>query len=269
MALALRVGRSHSGRQRFWVRDGPMEKMLVILVVFGLGVGVGRFFDEAAPRAEAGGGVPLLACQDINGDGSSDVSDAIFFLNWRFLGGPAPTCPAQASGLPDTGQTTCYDASGRVVDCASDTCAGQDGAYVTGCPSEGRFVDNGDGTVTDTCTGLMWQKDTADTNGDGQVTFNDDGVTWCAALAYCENLSFAGHDDWRLPNVRELQSIVDYGRVDPAIDPVFAAIPLSHWSSTSDAVHTDNALRVSFSFGFVNEHDKAEVFYIRAVRNAR
>jgi len=71
-------------------------------------------------------------------------------------------------------------------------------------------------------------------NGDGQSTVQD-YTPWCDALAYCENLDFAGHDDWRLPNVRELQSIVDYGRFNPSIDPVFGACSAWGWSSTSYA----------------------------------
>ncbi|MDV7139767.1 DUF1566 domain-containing protein [Maribacter sp. TH_r10] len=77
------------------------------------------------------------------------------------------------------------------------------------------FVDNGDGTVSDHATGLMWQK-------------ADDGVArdWEEALAYAENLELATHSDWRLPNAKELQSIVDYTRSpqttnSPAIDPIF------------------------------------------------
>ncbi len=79
------------------------------------------------------------------------------------------------------------------------------------------FTDNGDGTVSDNATGLMWQQ-------------NDDGNTrdWETALSYSENLNLAGHSDWRLPNAKELQSIVDYTRCpdvtnSAAIDPVFSA----------------------------------------------
>jgi len=61
------------------------------------------------------------------------------------------------------------------------------------------FVDNGDGTVSDITTDLMWQQD------DSGV-----GMEWEDALSYAENLELAGYDDWRLPNVKELQSIVDY-----------------------------------------------------------
>ncbi|WP_338399175.1 DUF1566 domain-containing protein [Persicobacter psychrovividus] len=78
-----------------------------------------------------------------------------------------------------------------------------------------QLVDNGDGTVSDLATGLMWQQ--AD---DGQ------GRDWEQALAYAESLTLAGHDNWRLPNAKELQSIVDYSRspqtsASAAIDPIF------------------------------------------------
>jgi len=77
------------------------------------------------------------------------------------------------------------------------------------------YVDNGDGTISDTATGLMWQK-------------ADDGSArnWEESLNYAENLELASYTDWRLPNAKELQSIVDYSRSpqttnSPAINPVF------------------------------------------------
>jgi hypothetical protein len=84
------------------------------------------------------------------------------------------------------------------------------------------FVDNGDGTVTDLATGLMWQK-------------SDDGTArnWEDALAYAEDLQLAGYSDWRLPNQKELHSIVDYGYI-PAINPILhISDPKAwFWSST-------------------------------------
>jgi len=77
------------------------------------------------------------------------------------------------------------------------------------------FEDNGNGTITDNATNLMWMLD-----DDGE------GMVWEDALSYAENYSFAGYDDWRLPNAKELQSIVDYSRSlqttnSAAIDPLF------------------------------------------------
>ncbi len=229
----------------------------------------------------AGGNVPCAAQNgDANADGKIDLTDAVTILGHLFLGNPQqlpPLCEPQApsAALPATGQTTCFDfvaGQGFVpVPCAGAPCPGQDGSYATGCPMEGRFVDNGDGTVTDNCTGLQWQKDTADVNGDGRLSPEWDGgdaVPWCDALAYCENLIFAGHDDWLLPNVRELQSIVDYGRFNPSIDPVFGALSSVYWSSTSYAGNPDVAWVVGFGNGFVYSSGvKGNDYYVRAVRS--
>lgn len=100
--------------------------------------------------------------------------------------------------------------------------------FVRGHSDYGRneFVDNRDGTVTDRATGLMWmQVDSgllkAGASGDGRMD-------WTQALAWAAALDHAGHRDWRLPNAKELQSLVDYGRSPqatggPAIDPIFKA----------------------------------------------
>jgi hypothetical protein len=94
---------------------------------------------------------------------------------------------------------------------------------VRGNPEYGmnNFTDNGDGTVTDLATGLMWQRD-------------DDGVArnWEEALSYAEELELAGYADWHLPSAKELQSIVDYSRCpdatnSPAIDPVFGTTEIT------------------------------------------
>lgn len=87
------------------------------------------------------------------------------------------------------------------------------------------FVDNGDGTVTDNATGLMWMQDDL-----------GEGVDWETALAFADGFEFSGYDDWRLPNVKELQSIVDYSGHYPAIDPEFfniSDIDAYFWTGTS------------------------------------
>lgn len=167
-------------------------------------------------------------------------------------------CQSSKAQLPDTGQTTCIDDGGNVVDCTVATCPGQDGNYASGCPSEDRFKDNGDGTVTDTCTGLMWQKDSG---------INGDVITWCAALGYCENLELGGHDDWRLPNVRELQSLVDYGRGNPSINPVFDVLATAYWTSTFGAAVPEGAWIVRFSGGIVGFVGRDFLCHVRAVRS--
>ena len=194
---------------------------------------------------------------DCNGDESRNVSDAVYLLRYLFTDGPEPVAISGGGSLSATGQTTCYMGvePWSETDCGSAEYPGQDGLYQKGCPMDGRFVDNGDGTVTDTCTGLTWQQETAP----GEYN-------WAEALRYCEDLDFAGHDDWRLPNLRELESIVDYGRYDPAIDPVFSAESSWYWSSSSDVVGTDLAWIVVFNGGFVYRDGKLFRGYVRAVR---
>ena len=102
-----------------------------------------------------------------------------------------------------------------------------------------QFSDNGDGTISDSATGLMWQQ--ADSGR---------GMDWGEALAYCDSLAAGGYADWRLPDARELQHLVDYGRSpdatqSAAIDALFAASPIqneagqtdyaAYWSSTTHA----------------------------------
>lgn len=86
---------------------------------------------------------------------------------------------------------------------------------------ENELVDNGDGTVSDLATGLMWQK-----VDDGK------GRDWREALDYAEHLELAGYHDWRLPDQKELHSIVDYGFI-PAIHPVFHMRDPKGWCWTS------------------------------------
>jgi hypothetical protein len=102
--------------------------------------------------------------------------------------------------------------------------------YVRGNPDYGnnRFIDNGDGTVTDEATGLTWQK-----SDGGQ------GMNWKDALAYAESLQLGGRNDWRLPNAKELQSIVDYTRApdvtgSAAINSVFGVTPIVNEAGQRD-----------------------------------
>ena len=122
------------------------------------------------------------------------------------------------------------------------------------------FVRNSDQTVTDTKTGLMWQDD-EDTK---TVT-----KKWQEAIDYCENLTLAGYSDWRLPNCNELESIVDYGRYNPAIDPSFQNVVGNHyWSSTTLAFGTGNAWDVYFNGGDDDWLNKSYTNYVRCVRSA-
>jgi len=121
------------------------------------------------------------------------------------------------------------------------------------------LVINGDGTVTDTSTGLMWQQAT------------DGAMNWEAAISHCEALSLAGYDHWRLPNRKELRSIIDYSRSSPAIDTaVFPGTVSSYyWSSTTYARYTGGAWDIGFSSGHDASSDKSGSGYVRAVRGGQ
>jgi hypothetical protein len=88
------------------------------------------------------------------------------------------------------------------------------------------FRDNDDGTITDTATGLTWMREDSAALGAGDL--GDGTMDWESALAFCEGLSHGGVEDWRLPDAKELQSLVDYARSpdttgSAAIDPLFEA----------------------------------------------
>ncbi|WFB37751.1 DUF1566 domain-containing protein [Kiritimatiellota bacterium B12222] len=114
------------------------------------------------------------------------------------------------------------------------------------------FVDNGDGTVSDQATGLMWSQDDS-----------GKGMNWEEALAYAEAATTAGYTDWRLPNVKELQSIADYSGVFPAMDSsVFKLTTLTnvkgqrdypfYWSSTSNPIEgSDGAVESGSAYAWV------------------
>lgn len=112
---------------------------------------------------------------------------------------------------------------------------------------------NGKVIVTDTETGLIWQK----TYGSGK--------TWQQALDYCENLTYAGHSDWRLPNKNELASLVNYAKYDPASD--FPDMPSQYfWSSSTRSDDTDCAWGVHFGYGGVSSSGKTSSILVRCVR---
>jgi hypothetical protein len=121
---------------------------------------------------------------------------------------------------------------------------------------------NGNGTVTDPETGLLWEQETAGP------------MTWQEALAYCENLSLAGHTDWRLPDIDELQSIVEYTAYNPAITnpecskygPFPGTASGFYWSSTTQASSIGNVWGVNFQDGDITTYAKTGSYYVRAVR---
>lgn len=140
---------------------------------------------------------------------------------------------------------------------------------------ENQFIDNGDGTVTDSETCLQWQKRAVDNNNDGFP----DQFKWQNALKAAEDLTLAGKSDWRLPNIHELRTLVDFKRSEPAIDPIFP-FPISNdpnsfslylsmfWSSTTYALSNDTAWGIAFRAGGSSAYagHKLNDYFVRAVR---
>ena len=206
------------------------------------------------------------------------------------LMGAWPVRDSGAAGsvaLPQTGQTKCYDATGAVVDCAT-TGQGQDGDLLAGTAwPNPRFTDNGDGTVTDELTGLIWFADVAGCMGTDLwenalavvADLNDDPASFDAILG-CDYTG--NHDDWRLANIRELESIVHYdfkeegttyGNTSDWLEDLFVVggfdtVPSFHWSSTSDVgVTLDKAFTYTMgSLGVSGTYDKDTSNYIWPVR---
>src|SRR5262245_4442605 len=166
-----------------------------------------------------------------------------------------PPPPCTQAKVTATGQTTCWGSTGTVTACAG---TGEDGEFRAGAAPS--YTDNRDGTVTDNNTGLMWEKKSRD----GSIHDVGVGYTWDNAFAvHIAGLNagagFAGHTDWRLPNVKELQSLINYERIFPAVSEAFNAgcrpactvltcsCPGGGWSSTTEATFKHFALVVDLS----------------------
>lgn len=108
----------------------------------------------------------------------------------------------------DTNQVKCFDSSGLAVTCSGTK---QDAEYLMNTPS---YTSNGDGTVSDNNTNLMWQQ-TADRDGDGEVLATDK-LSQDAAISYCQDLTLASYSDWRLPDIKTIYSLMDFTGRDPS-----------------------------------------------------
>ncbi len=148
----------------------------------------------------------------------------------------------------------------------------------TAWPS-GRFVGSraSNNCVSDKLTGLMWVKDLKTVIIKGST--NGSSTTWQNALESVkkanDDVGYCGYTDWRLPNVNELKSLVNYGEISPAawlnkppqqFNNVQASI---YWSSTSYAPITGNAWHVNFNYGYVDASDKDFYYYVWPVRGGR
>lgn len=133
---------------------------------------------------------------------------------------------------------------------------------------EGRFHDNGDETVTDANTKLTWEKkDDSNELHDKDNAYDWATGTWIGDVNAEGGTGFVGHNDWRVPTEGELESLVDYSRNFPAIDPVFGpTLASGYWSSTSSAGGPADAWYMNFNHGNVDSAFRSATFFVRAVR---
>lgn len=242
---------------------GGLTTVLAIVLACGVERASAQPFPGGLPACQA----QLNACTTDLGTCTTDLGSCTTDLGSCTT--DLQTCQAAlaaAQPFPATGQTTCWSA-GFEIPCAG---TGQDGEIQAGATLS--YTDNGDGTITDNNTRLMWEKKT-----DANV---NDNYTWYTALDYVASLNamkFAGHNDWRMPNQRELLSIVDYSRTDSPIDPVFGPTRgisnyCSFWSSTSSA---SIPLQAAWSVDFARDggdivlFGKGSALHVRAVRGGQ
>ncbi len=180
------------------------------------------------------------------------------------LGKSGPIAPTAK-----TGQTTSY-------------ATGDDGDLEKGVAMDsGRFVDNNNGTVTDKQTGLIWLKEGQCASFYSGDATGENRRPWAAAVdsanklasGYCGLTDGSAVGDWRLPNVNELNSLIDRGRYNPALP---AGCPLAestvasdYWSSTTYASYSNYALDVYFYNGLVIYGYKSSSYYVRCVRGGQ
>ena len=161
------------------------------------------------------------------------------------------------SPVPQTGLTFSY-------------AEGDDGDYQTGVSVDPRFTDNGDGTVTDNLTGLIWLRSA---NCFGYQYWSDAvSVSNTLADGSCGLTDSSVAGDWRLPNLRELHSLIDYGERDPALPDghPFSTTGGTFWSSTGSAAFSAPAWVVSFLGGDISAFRKEDyTLYVWPVRGGQ
>lgn len=218
----------------------------------GPGSGTMRTLDEVMGKAPA--------VDAANGATAADVASGKTFWGltsgqWGLQTGTGSLGNTYNAAVPKTGQTTSY-------------ATGDDGDLERGVawPST-RFTDTGNGTVVDNLTGLIWLKNA-----------NCFGLqTWANALSAANTLNSgecgltdgSAEGAWRLPNVREMQSLIDYGRSNPALPsghPFSGVQSGYHWTSTSNAGVTSVAWHVDLNFGNMNASFKTITYYVWPVR---
>lgn len=248
----------------------------------GDAVSIGNVVDEYTSNiATAVAGGPLVDCSSDLAQCSDDLASCLADLggcpgDLATCESDLVTCQAEPRGQRlSTGQTTCSNSAGTVIPCVG---TGQDGDFQFGLAAS--YTDNGDGTITDNRTGLEWEK----LSDDGSIHDKDTTYSWSNAfslkIATLNGGGFAGHSDWRLPNILELESLRNFGTFNPSIHAVFntgCTLGCSvtscsctradgYWTSTTQQNDLSDAWVLGFGAGGAVGHPKTDVYSVRAVR---
>jgi hypothetical protein len=172
-----------------------------------------------------------------------------------------------------TGQTGCWNAAGTPIACLG---TGQDGALVKGASVSQRFTDNGNGTVQDHLTGLIWLKNATcfPLNSWTNALANSNTLSAASAPGACGLTDGSAAGSWRLPNVKELQSLIDFGQTSPALpsgNPFTGVLtsPWPIWSSTTVTGTPNTAWYVNPYTGLISTDSKTNSAYVWPVRGGQ
>jgi hypothetical protein len=231
---------------------------------------------------------PAQACGDINNADGVTVVDALGVLR-RAIGLPVTLmcsctggdqCPG--GGLVETGQTLCWDPLDTQAPISKTPCPGtrQDGDLRMGVPIQ--FVDNGNGTITDTNTTLVWEKLSDDNSiHDYDYTQHQWAGAFYEKVKQLNEEAFAGFTDWRVPNIKELSTLIDYSfNASPAVSTAFnydckpgctvatcsCTKGSNYWTSTSLEPAGTNAWVINFQNALISNQTKTQYYFVRAVR---
>lgn len=186
---------------------------------------------------------------------------------------------ATAIKLPQSGQSSCYSAVGASIPCAG---TGQDGDKMAGVewPKQ-RFSDNGNGTMTDSLTGLIWLKDATCNDTVGGVEKTNGYLSWNESLGwsngmsdgYCGLADGSKPGDWRLPSRKEMKSLINRQLVVNALglsSSGFTNVQAnSYWTSSTNTANTANAWYICMNNGHIYNLPKGEISYVWPVRDPK
>ncbi len=213
-----------------------------------------------------------LPCGDVNESRTVTSSDALEILR-SAVGQPVDLVCGPPGGLGMTGQTTCYDADSVEISCSN---TGQDGESKRGVAHS---FTSSLYTIRDNVTGLVWQR-----HSDNNFNFHDyDNLYAWSDHSAIDNLnatSYGGFDDWRMPSVTELESILDYSGARPRIFPPFHSNCTPnctllncactsndrYWTSTTSPTQKSLTWAIGFGSAQIDDESKATLRRIRAVR---